>query len=250
MKVGKWNFNPTLWPTLVAIVTFAILIRLGIWQLHRADYKRALLQQFHQNVQLPPLNFNQAVANQQLADLARYRHVEAHGHYDTAHQLLLDEMQHADDVGYEVLTPFVLEPEQRIVLVDRGWLPKSGTAHLPALPLTSGSRTIRGIIGFLPVPGVRLGKTTVPSGWPKLLLYPRYPMLAKLYGGDLLHPVIWLDPAQADGYVRDWQPNIGFPPIRHTAYALQWFAMALAVAVIWIVVNLKRGQDNDRNKLD
>jgi len=250
MKVGKWQFRPTLWPTLVALVTFAVLIRLGVWQLHRADYKRGLLQQFHHNVQLVPRDVMPAAANGQLNKLSRYRHVEARGHYDAAHQLLLNEMQHGDAVGYEVLTPFVLAPGQQIVMVDRGWLAKSANAKLPSLPLASDARRIRGIIGFLPVPGIRLGKNTVPDGWPKLLLYPRYPTLEKLYGGKLLHPVIWLDPDQADGYARDWRPNIGFPPIRHTAYALQWFAMALAVAVIWIVVNLKRGQNDDRNKSD
>lgn len=248
MNIGKWQFHPTLWPSLAALIAFAVLIRLGIWQLHRADYKRSLLQQFHQQVKLPPLDFNQAVAGGQLDKLARYRHVQASGHYDAAHQLLLDEMQHDDTVGYEVLTPFVLEPGRQMVMVDRGWLAKSGDAKLPALPLASDSRTIRGIVGFLPVPGIRLGNVTVPGGWPKLLLYPRYPTLAELYGGRLLRPVIWLDPDQADGYLRDWRPNIGFPPIRHTAYALQWFAMALAVAVIWIVVNIKRGQNDDRNK--
>ncbi|HEX5340565.1 MAG TPA: SURF1 family protein [Gammaproteobacteria bacterium] len=250
MKSGKWRFHPTLWPTLAALVMFAVLIRLGIWQLHRADYKRALLQQYTQAEKQPPLDFNQALVAAPAA-LSRYRHVVVHGHYDAARQILLQDMQHDQQIGYEVLTPFVLEPQQRMVMVDRGWLSKAlGDTKAPPLPLDGNHREIRGVIGILPVPGIRLGKETVPPGWPKILLYPRYQTLAKLYGAALAPQVILLDADQADGLVRDWRPDVGFPPVRHLAYALQWFALALALMVIWIVVNLKRGSKYGKRESD
>lgn len=249
MNLGKWRFHPTLWPTLAALIMFVILVRLGIWQLHRADYKRSLLQEYNQSERLPPLDINQMAADGRLAALPRYRHVFAHGHYDAAHQLLLQDMQHDDAVGYEVLTPFILEPGKQIVMVDRGWLAKVvGDDKAPELPLAASSRDISGIAGILPVPGIRLGKATIPAGWPKILLYPDHSALMKLYGDSLLHPVIWLDADQPDGYVRDWRPDVGFPPVRHLAYALQWFALAAALTVIWIVVNLKRGRNDGKHE--
>jgi surfeit locus 1 family protein len=116
--------------------------------------------------------------------------------------------------------------------------------------LTAGGRDIKGVMGILPVPGIRLGSDTLPAGWPKVLLYPRYATLAKLYGESLLQQVIWLDANESDGYVRDWRPNVGFPPVRHLAYALQWFALAAALAVIWIVVNLRRGRKDGKHEHD
>lgn len=249
MNPGNWRFRPTLWPTLAALIMFAILVRLGIWQLHRADYKRALLQQYTQSEKLPVGDLNAALSAGEAAELPRYRHVQARGHYDAAHQLLLRDMQHADQVGYEVLTPFILEPGQQAILVDRGWMPgayDSGNVRMPSL--AADSRTISGVIGILPVPGIRLGKETIPDGWPKILLYPRFQTLARLYGKSLTRPVIWLDPDQPDGFVRDWRPDVGFPPVRHLAYALQWFALAAALAVIWIVVNLRRGRSNGKHE--
>ncbi|MGH8307321.1 MAG: SURF1 family protein [Gammaproteobacteria bacterium] len=240
INIGKWQFHPTLWPTLVTVILLIILVCLGIWQLHRADYKRGLLSQYHQVTTLPPVLLNSTLASGGFDTLPRYRHVQAQGHYDSTHQVLLQDMQHADQVGYEVLTPFVLEPQQRILLVNRGFVAGPDMKTLPDVRVDSDTRSVSGVLGILPVPGIRLGKTIVPAGWPKLILYPRYQTLAELYGSQLLKPVLLLDANQANGFVRDWKPNIGFPPVRHDAYALQWFALALALLIIWIVVNSKR----------
>lgn len=241
MRIGKWRFHPTFWPTLVTLALLVILIGLGIWQLRRADYKRMLLTEYQQVTTLPPVSLNQAAFPGGMDTLPRYRHVQAQGHYDSTHQVLLQDMQQGDAVGYEVLTPFVLEPQNQLILVNRGFLAANpAVKSLPDVSVNPDARSVSGVLGILPVPGIRLGKTIVPSGWPKLILYPRYQTLAELYGSRLLKPVLLLDAAQPDGFVRDWQPNIGFPPVRHDAYALQWFALALALFIIWIVVNSKR----------
>lgn len=49
--------------------------------------------------------------------------------------------------------------------------------------------------------------------------------------------VLLLDPREADGYQREWAAP-GFPPLRHIAYAVQWFGLALALSVIYFVSNL------------
>lgn len=241
MRVGKWQFDPGLLPTLATLVLLVILVLLGLWQLRRADYKRVLLAEYQQASALPPVPVNQALDTGGFDALGRYRHVVVQGRYDRVHQLLLDDMQEGEQVGYQVLTPLVLEPGQQILLVDRGFIAREpGNKVLPAVDIGTGERSVSGVLGILPVPGIRLGKTTVPAGWPKLMLYPSYQNLVELYGGKLLKPVLLLDADEPGGYRRDWQPNVGFPPVRHTAYALQWFALALALFVIWIVVNSKR----------
>jgi surfeit locus 1 family protein len=240
MRISKWQFNPTRWPTLTTLTLLAILVLLGVWQLRRADYKRALLAEYHQSALLPPVSLNQILDSGGLATLGRYRHVQVQGHYDGIHQVLLQNMQYQDQAGYEVLTPFVLATDQNILLVDRGFIPRTpGTKTLPNIVLGSGRTRVSGVLGILPVPGIRVGNSDVKAGWPKLMLYPRYQTLVELYGSKLLKPVLLLDADQADGFVRDWQPDIGFPPVRHDAYALQWFALALALLIIWIVVNSK-----------
>jgi surfeit locus 1 family protein len=42
--------------------------------------------------------------------------------------------------------------------------------------------------------------------------------------------------------VRNWAPP-GFPPMRHIGYAVQWFALALTLFVIYVVTNTRRDAD-------
>jgi len=48
-----------------------------------------------------------------------------------------------------------------------------------------------------------------------------------------------LDPDAADGFARAWQPQV-MTPEKHIAYAVQWFGLAIALFIIYIVVNLKK----------
>ena len=56
-------------------------------------------------------------------------------------------------------------------------------------------------------------------------------------------PVPWqlnmllLDPDAASGFARTWTPAV-MPPARHQAYALQWFAFALAALIMIIGIPL------------
>jgi surfeit locus 1 family protein len=51
--------------------------------------------------------------------------------------------------------------------------------------------------------------------------------------------LVLLDAGDPDGYLRQWHAP-GFPPMRHVAYAVQWFGLALTLAVIYVVTNLRR----------
>lgn len=249
MRIGKWQFRPRLWPTVVTAILFPVLILLGFWQLQRADYKRGLLQQYARVSSLAPVSLNRVVAAGRLAELSHYQHVNVRGYYDGAHQVLLQNMANAGNAGedgYDVLTPFVFEPGGQIVMVDRGFIVRApGDTELPNVQLESRVREVTGVLADLPAPGLRLGKIIVPAGWPKLILFPTHATLTGLYGPKLLRPLLQLDAGQPDGYVRDWRPSFGLTPLRHDAYAMQWYALALALLLIWIVVNSKRIKPDD-----
>jgi surfeit locus 1 family protein len=238
LRVGSRVFEPRALTTLLALAMMALLLSLGRWQLRRADEKRALYDAFDSGTDAT------RVLDRATPALPRYQHVIATGTYDSTRQILIDSMSDAAGrVGYYVITPFALAGGGW-VLVDRGWVPMGASRNVtPAIAAPSGERTLRGRTDDLPKPGIRLGASAP--------LAPPYPVIANFPTraeiAALTHESAWvsaaevvlLDPGEPDGYLRDWHPP-GFPPVRHIAYAVQWFGLALALAVIYVVTNLRR----------
>ena len=231
------TFAPRLLSTVLALALVALLIALGRWQLARASEKRLLFDEFAAGA-----DATVSVTNAGTASLARYQHVTATGRFDSAHQILLDNMTQGERAGFRVLTPFVLD-DGRTILVDRGWFPLGRSrTDWPALEVAPNDREIRGRIDSLPVPGIRLaGPATeaTPSDWPKLMSYPEFAELESALASKLYPRILLLDRDQANGFVREWTPP-GFPPERHIGYAIQWFAMALTLAVLYLILNLRK----------
>lgn len=214
-----------------------MLINLGLWQLRRADEKRELMAEAAQgrNQTLP-------LAAHNASGLARYQRVTVSGHYDAAHQVLLDNMPSSKgEPGYRVWTPLLLD-DQSVVLIDRGWVALgSNREQRPAIDVDVQPRQVTGMLDELPRPGVRAGEVGIqPGTWPQRLNYPTLLELQQLYGAQLQPRILLLDANVGDGFERIWQIDLGFSPERHVGYAVQWFGMALTVLIIFVVVNLKR----------
>jgi surfeit locus 1 family protein len=240
IQLGNWSFEPRLFTTLLAIGLIAMLVSLGRWQLHRAAEKRVLFD-----------SFAAASIAAQRIDLrsprvTRYSYVEAVGSFDETRQVLIDNMVEAERAGYFVITPFALQGGGW-VLVNRGWVPLGKSrADRPAIPVGGNLRTIRGRADNLPSPGIHMGvPAPLAPPYPVVAAYPTRAELAQLLqesNWSSATDVVLLDAVEPDGYVRNWLPP-GFPPMRHIGYAVQWFGLALALAVIYAVTNFRRTKD-------
>jgi cytochrome oxidase assembly protein ShyY1 len=63
--------------------------------------------------------------------------------------------------------------------------------------------------------------------------------LAAALGTALSPRILLLDPQAPFGYVREWKPP-GIPPLRHYAYAIQWWSFAVLALLVWGVTSLRR----------
>ncbi|HEX2667380.1 MAG TPA: SURF1 family protein [Gammaproteobacteria bacterium] len=241
MRLSLGNaFRPGLWPTLAMLVLCALFLRLSWWQWQRGEYKRELLASYAEQAKRPPVSLDALLADPTLESFPAYLKVSATGSYDNARQVLLQDIPRDEGVGYEVLTPFLMQGHV-IALVDRGWVPADAQGRAPDVAVSTAPRRIEASIGTLPVPGIKLGTPAPPAaGWPKLMFYPDSHALLALYGPKLMTPVLKLDPAQPDGYARQAVLDVGLTPARHLGYAFQWLMLALAVFTVWLVVNLRR----------
>ena len=220
------------WPRVAfALTLIALMIALGCWQLDRAEQKRALHAAFERQLEVAPLDLALHAA-EPLTSHA-WRRVSGQGRYEPP-ILLLDNRVRDGRVGYEVLTTFRLDDGARI-LVDRGWMqaPASRT-ELPDVRLPAEVARIHGRLAPPPSTGIVIGDAARPERLgPDLwrLQHVDFAALDVAFAPGFLPMLVYLDATEADGYDRDWTLPAADDG-KHTAYAVQWFAMAGAVAIL------------------
>lgn len=240
IRCGSFQFQVSLIPTLATILLLPLLLGLGIWQLDRARQKEALQAQFAQQLTLPVVALDTLELSQPEAQ--RYRQISAHGDYDKEQQILLDNQVVQRQPGYYVYTPLRMSNSESAILVNRGWLPVGASrATLPDIDIAETKAFIQGRLSQPTNPGLQLDNTRAEQPWPWPVQHIDYAELSATLGYPLLPMIVLLDPNANDGYRREWQPSFGgMGPERHRGYAVQWFALALTLIVIYGVVNSRR----------
>lgn len=220
-----------------AVLVIVGFCQLGRWQLQRMHDKQALLDQ-----QLPAHAQALTLADA-LAAPRRLRWVEDHGRYLPG-TLLLDNQTRDGRAGFKLYQPFLSDGGAR-VLVDLGWQPMPPDRVLPTIQAPQGRANVAGLLAPPPASGIALGPAMASTAQAGVWLANRMPPDAvaralTLPPGSLPERVLRLDPAQPGGYARDLDllPNT-LPPSRHLGYAVQWFALALTVLVVALVLEVR-----------
>lgn len=134
------NFRrPQLIPTIFIIIATLTMGLLGTWQLQRLQWKTDLLAKIEQIQAAPTLGTLPENLSENFSEL-QYRKVALTGTFKYENVLHLIGRQQGNFPGYFMLTPFVLEDDGRIILVNRGFSPVDKESK-PA-----GIQTIEGVI--------------------------------------------------------------------------------------------------------
>jgi surfeit locus 1 family protein len=229
-----FQFRASLCPSLAAVAGVIATIALGNWQLGRGNEKAALAERVRAANRdgLIELSGTEVRAG----DVA-WRRLEVRGRFEPKYTVLIDNRILRGAVGYYVMMPLRIEGSERYVLVNRGWV--AGTHSRAALPqVTTPSQTVR-IEGLATVPGKRYLElsTDVTDGrvWQNLTLE-RYRAAVSI---PLQPVVIQQENNIDDGLSREWSaPDLGID--KHYAYAFQWYAMAVAILIIFLVCNVRK----------
>ncbi len=235
-----WQFKPPLWAWPLMLLTVLTFSALSLWQLDRAEEKQEILDRFDQGEE--PV----AVASQvQLADLPPYATVRLEGEFLRERQFLLENMRRDSQPGFHVWSPLRLADDASVIMVDRGWIPESEAP--PARP-PAGKVRVYGRLDALPRPGFRLSAPIPEGDWPRRIYFPEVDDLEAQLKENILDGRLLMS-ADHDtgvpGFRRDWQP-INMPPERHLGYAFQWAALAVAVLIVFLVVNFKRVKKHEQ----
>lgn len=226
------------WPVaLLVLLVTGTLLWLGCWQLGRAADKLAEQEAYVQagNAEALPLHQLHIAGLPYDLEQHRNRRVIMEGRYLDTQHLFLIYQTFEEQLGFEVLTAFQLE-DGRIVLVSRGWSPARDTTQLAAqLQALPGQRRVQ---GQLQVPTLREASRSNPSrntDWPLVRRYVNMAELAPFFQAPLFPYVVRLAPGEPGLLVRHW-PEAVVATDRHYSYALQWFAMAIAVVVVTLLL--------------
>jgi surfeit locus 1 family protein len=219
---------PSWLPLLVGTLLVAQFAGLGAWQISRGFEKRASQAAFRDETGFTTWRDGM--------EIRPYQRLKATGHYDNERQLLLENIIVNSRYGYYVITPLLGQKDEPVLLINRGWIEKTGDkVDNSVLALPTGSVTVRGRAGSLPRAGYKMGEAVNPSpAWPKSAVYPSHEEVAAALGQDVQPFVLLMDSEEAGGFYRHWVPS-EFGPGKHFGYALQWFAMAAVLSglLVW-----------------
>ncbi|NNC55348.1 MAG: SURF1 family protein, partial [Pseudomonadales bacterium] len=217
----RFNANWKVW--LFVLLLLPVLLKLGFWQLERADEKRLLLAQYEQQRTAP------ALAPAQLALLpagqVAFRKVRLSGNLWQEKSILLDNKILDGRVGYHLLQPFA-DISGTIFLLNRGWLAGTAERRLPEIPRAGSPLDIVASV-YVPLgEAVVLGQDDWASGWPLLVQAIDIERIsARLFANNAMQlaPTIYpyvlrIESASPAALAVDWPP-INTRPEKHTGYA-------------------------------
>ena len=239
MSARRWR-RPSWFAIALTLTGIALFVRLGVWQLDRANQAQQLLAAFDA---APKAAFEDFADVRTAPPADRFPHVRLSGQFLADRGYLRDEQMRDGKRGVEAYAAFAPSGTNEVLLVDRGWIAWShepGT-HPALPPLPQGEATLTGVYAPFPGNGIRVGGNalTRQTAWPKLTLAIDTQEIAADLNHPLLPRVLLLDADGAAGFVRSWTPSV-MPPERHRGYAVQWFAFAIAAIVIFVLLHYKK----------
>ena len=222
------RFRPGIVPTLVVFALLPLLVFLGFWQLSRGEQKRVLLENYAERRAAEPMAIEQLLGTEDPA----FRRVRLHGQFDAAHSLLLDNRTRNGRPGVELLQPFHDQASGLWLLLNRGWLPWPNRRTPPEFTTPEQSLSLDAWVYVAPGATFQLHADPANANWPRLVtaIDP-----AKLWSelGRSGFAFELREEAGPASYEADW-PIVAMGPEKHIGYAVQWFAMALALFGLYL----------------
>ena len=234
-----WTFLSRL-PLVATLVTFVcvvIMFALGNWQLQRAEQKTVRLLAIEQAAKTEQVDLQQVISGKidKMLDMP----VNFEGTVDAERFFLLDNKIHKGRVGYQVLVP--MQTYSGTVMANFGWVAATNSRDiLPNIQIDDKKIRYAGVIS-LPLDNIMVKETAVIDGeWPKVIQQVDLTIIQQHYKKEVLPFVVLLTAVENSLFIRDWQPVV-MAPEKHMAYAAQWFLLAFAGLVVFIIAQ--------RNKL-
>ena len=221
----------------IAVFISVAMIKLGFWQLDRADYKAQKQLTINSRLGEPIRQLGGEIVD---AQQWQYYRVTVSGEYQSERGFIVDNVINKSIAGVNAVTPLMISDSKTQILVNRGWLAwGNDRTFLPAIQTPDGSLSLTGLLVpaaedhfYLKSPdGSEQGKQL----WSQLDLQ----RFQKLSDNAVQPLILLLDKGQPGSFEHIWQFQGDTWIARHKAYAFQWFGLALALIVIILILGYK-----------
>ncbi len=244
--LGIFFKGPRLIMTIVIMLGAIALCNLGLWQWNRHLQREELNRKIEARMSEPVITLDGSDVDPAALD---YRQVEPRGVYDPSQEILLRNRSYKEETGFDVITPLRIIGSDKVVLVDRGWIPLSES--LPE------SRKAFHVPGEVQIRGVARASQpyTNGSGPADPPLSAERPRLDAWFRVDIeriqqqikqpLLPVfVELQPtpgAQPQLPIPSKTESLGLGS--HLGYAFQWFSLAAILLIGYVVLTYRQMQE-------
>jgi surfeit locus 1 family protein len=230
LKIGKRQVQ--LLPLLLTILAFVILLSLGFWQIARLQEKELFLSSMKNNLNNPPIDIKTLSGNK------LYAKIRANGYFLVGKNLHLygRRSMSTEKDGYYLVTPFQTD-DNKIILVVLGWF--AGRHKKNIDNIIDNSMEITGVI----LPGEKtklfvLDNDVKNNVWFTLDLTQASDVLGlKL---EDFYLVMEGNNNRSDILKSLSIENLLNVRNNHLEYAITWFALAISLAVIFMICNLSK----------
>lgn len=231
------RLRPLFVPALCTVCVGAILVGLGVWQLHRLTWKEGIIATIESRTKAPPQPVPPPSAwpGLKVADYA-YRHVVLEGTFESNHDTLIFRPS-AEGAGYLLVAPLRLR-DGGTVLVNRGFVPDELKDSIIKAAEPAG---VVHVAGLMREPEAR--NLFTPADEPaKNTFFTRDPNLIAAHLG-LTDAAPFMIDADAAADRKGW-PHGGATelaiPNNHFSYAMTWFGLALGLMGVFVNFAWKR----------
>ncbi len=241
----RWETNWKI--TLLFVLLLPLLLRLGFWQLQRAEEKRELQQRIELRAAQAPLEVSRllSLADEEL----NHRRVRLDGVFDNDTVYLLDNQVFNGKVGYQLLQRFYASNDSQdtqAFLVNRGWIAGFPDRRLPELPVVTGRGSVLASVYIPASRPVLLAEESLAQTWPQVIQSVDMAKIRAQLGEEVYRYELRLQDGQWGALAVDW-PVVNTGPEKHQGYAVQWFAMSAALVVCWLLASVKKRTGDPKN---
>jgi surfeit locus 1 family protein len=213
---------------IMVLIIVPLSIFASIWNLSAGNTSKHILSNYSKNRNLPGISINQITGYE-----GNFRKVSLQGKFDPSHEFILKKNLQPIDLGSEVITPFFMDNDQQVVLVNQGWQQNRALGIKSDTP--EGLVTISGYL-YKPEEINLIDSSTEIETKPEIL--------AKNLNKKIPKAIILLSSHEPYGFKRKWSSTIRSPKIYYD-YAIKYFLFATILIVLFGILNIKKANNDD-----